>query len=272
MKLSLITMELIQLIFLGNIIGVISSFFGIGGGSIIVPILYTLYPLLPASIVVPISLGSIFIVATNNVYLFHKKNFLPTRKITITLIISCLVGSIIGALILRFIDTPLAKNAMAVILVLMVLKIIFYRPKTKNNSAPTNASVFPYSILGLIGSFLSSITGLGGGIIFTPAFISILKVPTKKVPAYSNLAMVVATLFGLIPHLFTTSPLETFENPLLNSAYIGNVNIGVILLIASGGFISARIGVYLNTLVKENTKKKLLSLILLIFALKLLLS
>ena len=271
MKLSLITMELIQLIFLGNIIGVISSFFGIGGGSIIVPILYTLYPVLPASIVVPISLGSIFIVTTNNVYLFYKQKLLPPRQIAIALILSCLVGSIIGAMILRFIDTGMAKNAMAFILVLMVLKIIFYRPKIKNNGVSTNQSILPYAILGLLGSFLSSITGLGGGIIFTPALISILRVTAKKVPAYSNLAMVVATLFGVLPHFFTASPMETFENPLLNSTYIGNVNFGVILLIAFGGFISARLGVYFNGLVKEKTKKKLLSLILLIFALKLIL-
>jgi uncharacterized membrane protein YfcA len=263
-------MEIFQLFILGLVIGFMSSFFGIGGGSLIVPVLYTLYPKLPASIVIPISLGSIFVVTLNNSFKFAKKNLLPPKNIMITFLITCSVGGLLGTQVLYLIDTAMAKKAMGVILIFMVIKLLVF--KTKDHPIETfKPSRGSLGITGFVGAFISSITGLGGGIIFTPIFINIIKVPLKLVSPYANMAMVVATFIGVAPHLFAKNSEQYFSNELLNMGLVGNVNIIFIFIIAFGAYFSSSLGVKYNGLVKPTIKKSLLISLLLVFSIKLLL-
>ena len=151
----------------------------------------------------------------------------------------------------------------------MVLKLLFYKGKKTETDANKN-QIIPYSLVGFIGSFVSSITGLGGGLVFTPAFLSILKVPAKKVSSYSNLAMLVATLFGILPHFFTEMSQIYFSDNWIQNSFIGNVNLSFIFIIALGGFVSSKLGIYLNNITSERTKKYLLAATLSVFAMKLL--
>ena len=50
----------------------------------------------------------------------------------------------------------------------------------------------------LLGGLVSGMTGLGGGAVMVPLFISVLKIPLNRVSAYSNIAMGAATFFGVI--------------------------------------------------------------------------
>lgn len=263
-------MELIQLFTLGLFIGFLSSFFGIGGGSLIVPVLYTLYPKLPASIVIPISLGSIFVVTLNNSIKFAKKKLLPPKNIVLIFLITCSLGGLAGTQILYLIDTAMAKKAMGIILIFMVIKLLVFQ--SKDHSLETfKPSGKLLGATGLLGAFISSITGLGGGIIFTPIFINIIKVPLKLVSPYANLAMVVATFIGVVPHLFTDNSNKYFSHEFLNQGLVGNVNFTFIFTIAFGAYFSSSLGVKYNALVKPKLKKGLLIILLLIFSFKLIL-
>lgn len=262
-------MEITQLFVLGLTIGFMSSFFGIGGGSLIVPVLYMLYPKLPASVVIPISLGSIFIVTLTNTFKFAKHKLLPPKIIIINFILTCSLGSFTGSQILYLIDTSMAKKSMGIILLFMVIKLLIF--KSKNNPEegfkPSNILL---STTGFIGAFISSTTGLGGGIIFTPIFINIIKVPLKYVSPYSNLAMAIATFIGLTPHLFKENEIMYFNNDLMNNGFVGNVNFTFITIIAFGAFFSSSWGVKFNNIAGQKLKKSLLSSLLLLFSIKLL--
>ncbi|MAX67375.1 MAG: hypothetical protein CME66_10610 [Halobacteriovoraceae bacterium] len=263
-------MEITQLLVLGSVIGFLSSFFGIGGGSIIVPTLYTLYPNLPASIVVPISLGSIFFICLKNTISYGRNKLLPPKEIIGAFLLSCFIGGFLGTKLLYFIDTNLAKKIMGFLLLAMVVKLLVFKSRHQDdqNFSP---SFISFSIVGFIGSLISSITGLGGGIIFTPIFLNILRVPLKKVSPYSNLAMVFATFIGVIPHIFQTRKNIYFQSDFLSSFFIGNVNFFFILIITLGALFSSRIGIKANNLAPPKTKKALLALLLLGFSSKLLL-
>jgi uncharacterized membrane protein YfcA len=262
-------MEIFQLFILGLVIGFMSSFFGIGGGSLIVPVLYTLYPKLPAAIVIPISLGSIFVVTLINTFKFAKKKLLPPKNIIITFLITCSIGGLLGTQVLYLIDTAMAKKAMGIILIFMVVKLLVF--KTKDHPIESfKPSKGLLGTTGFLGAFISSITGLGGGIIFTPIFINIIKVPLKLVSPYSNMAMVVATFIGVVPHIFIQNSEKYFNNEIMNMGLVGNVNFTFISIIAFGAFFSSSLGVKYNGLVKPRTKKALLVLLLLIFSVKLL--
>lgn len=264
-------MEILQLIFLGLAVGLLSSFFGIGGGSLIVPVMYGLYIQLPPTMVVSISLGSIFIIATSNVYKFNKQKLLPNKDLIINFVIFCSIGAFLGAQVVYLIDTKLAKFVMGIILAFMVLKILFMKKieiaETDNYSPHKTAFAFT----GFAGAFISSITGLGGGIIFTPVFMNILKVPTKRVSPYSNLAMLITTLIGVIPHLFVElKGEEIFKQAWLNQAFVGQVNLAIIGIIATASLLTSSIGVKLNSTVPTQTKKYLLAVLIAVFSIKLL--
>jgi uncharacterized membrane protein YfcA len=165
----------------------------------------------------------------------------------------------------------MAKMSMGVILIFMIIKLLLPSKKLteeNKNYVPQN---IPFALTGLMGAFISSITGFGGGIIFTPVFMNVLKVPSKLVSPYSNLAMLITTLIGVIPHLFST-PIATvfFNYPWLNDCFVGYVNFGIIGIIALSAYGTSSLGVVLNSKVSPQVKKYLLSFLLCLFSIKLL--
>ena len=262
-------MEFIILFFSGSLIGFLSSFLGIGGGSLLVPILYSLYPQLTAPHIISISLGSIFIISFGNTISFYRKGLTPPIKTIAIFVITCGVGGVIGSQVLYLIDTFMAKKAMACILLLMGIKILFLKgPKKETEKSPSNISM---GFTGVLGSFISSITGLGGGIVFTPIFLNVLKLPIKKVSAYSNLAMAIATFVGVVPHFFfkPETEIKLLSSSWLNYGFIGNVNLSIIGILFIGAFFSRKLGVHFNDKASPNLKKMILLVILISFSVKL---
>lgn len=262
-------MEFVVLFLSGSMIGFLSSFLGIGGGSLLVPILYSLYPQLSAPQIISISLGSIFIISLGNTVSYYKKDLTPPTKTIAIFVITCGIGGAIGSQVLYLIDTSMAKKAMACILLLMGVKILFLKsPKGNKENTPSN---FSMGFTGLLGSFISSITGLGGGIVFTPIFLNVLKLPIKKVSAYSNLAMTIATFVGVFPHFFLSQNqnAQLFQFSLLNIGFIGNVNLSIIGVLYIGAFFSRKIGIYFNDKASAKVKKIILLIILIGFSGKL---
>lgn len=265
-------MDIFILFCLGSIVGFVSSFFGIGGGSLIVPIFYLLYPNLPLTIVIPISLGTIFMTTTLNSARFIKAGLITNKKLVISFLITCSIGAFTGAKLTSLIDTQLGKQILAIVLSVSVFKILFY----KNSEESVDDSIVStklVAITGIIGSFISSITGLGGGIVFTPMLISLVKMPLKLVSPYSNLAMSIATLIGVLPHLFNdiSSVERTSELPALAQGFfIGNVNIVIILIMTSTAIMGSKLGIKYNHSVSSNIKKKLLAAFIALLIIKML--
>lgn len=122
----------------------------------------------------------------------------------------------------------------------------------------------------LAGSFISSITGLGGGAIFVPLLLSLVKLPVSLISPYSNVAMTAASLVGLIPHFFVPGEFN-LESSLAQNSFIGHVNALFILVLFTGAFFSSKLGVKLNSHVRVKTKKWLLTVLLFSLSLKILL-
>ena len=264
-------MDIVILILSGATVGFLSSFFGIGGGSLIVPTLYTLFPSLPPSAVISISLGTIFINSSINTIRFIKLKLTPSKIVFITFLITCTLGAFSGSQVVGLIDKPMAKKVIAILLFVIVAKL-FLSKKKKDNQEEYKDNPVKLGITGISGSILSSLTGLGGGIIFTPMFLSVVKLPLKRVSAYSNLAMLVANLIGVIPHLFV--PLNYSELKLgsfFTQSFVGSVNIAMILILSASAFFTAKIGIRYNESVSHQTKKYLLASLIFLLALKMIL-
>lgn len=260
-------MEILYLITTGFIVGFVSSFFGIGGGVITIPILFTLFPQLPAHAIIPVSLGLIFLNSTTNNYHFYKANLTPSKKTYINFLLTCVIGAGLGSYVLYLIDSNMVKKIFGIILVLVSLKT--FLSKTKNQQGQLREPQLLLGITGFLGAFISSITGLGGGIIYVPMLMSLIKLPIVYISPFSNAAMMFATCIGIIPHLL--KPLQTQEfmlNNFYENGFVGHVNFSFIFILYIGSLLSSKLGTRMNNKVKYKVKKYMLATLLALFAIK----
>tara|TARA_Y100000780_G_scaffold232578_1_gene267177 strand:- start:38779 stop:39573 length:795 start_codon:yes stop_codon:yes gene_type:complete len=263
-------MELLALFVTGLAVGLVSSFFGIGGGSIIIPVLYILFPSLPPAAVISTSLGAIALSTSLNTSRFYKAGLTPGKKQIISLFAATAIGAVIGSQFVYILPAPVLKKFFSIVLIILAVKVFI----KKGTPSPSNESENRDKLLRAVcffGGFISSVTGLGGGAIFVPFFISLVKLPMKKISPYSNIAMVAASVTGIIPHFFRHGQFN-LNSAFAQNAFIGHVNVLFILCLFGGAFVSSKLGVRLNEGVDEQLKKFLLSLLLLGLGLKILIS
>ncbi len=258
-------MEYIYLALIGTSVGFVSSFFGIGGGSIMIPLLYILFPKMPAQAIIATSLGTIFLNSGLNTYRYKAQ--LPPARIVLNMIIATSIGAYLGSKLIYSIPSEVVKKIFAFILIIATIRV--FRSKKVDDNNLLKIHDFKVFQTAFGGALISSLTGLGGGILFVPMFMNIVKLPMRLISPYSNLAMTVATLMGLLPHFYKDIVYES-ELSLINRTFIGHVNPIIILSLFVGAFLFSKIGVRYNNRVEDHTKKYLLCSLLIIFSLKIL--
>jgi uncharacterized membrane protein YfcA len=257
-------MDIAYLIITGMFVGFLSSFFGIGGGSLIMPILFMLYPEVPAQAIIPSSLGVIFLNSLINNYNFFKEDLSPSKNTIFNFALTCSIGAAIGAITLHYIDSQMVKKAFGIIMLLIAAKVLL--SKTQNQESKLIENQTKLALTGVFGSFISSVTGLGGGIVFVPMLASYIKLPLVYISSFSNVAMSFATFIGVIPHFFYQYQSNT--NAFYSKLFVGHVNFMFILCIFSGAVFTSKLGAKMNTKIDFKVKKNLLALLLIIFGIK----
>lgn len=183
--------QMIMYLLIGLFSGFMSGMFGIGGGSIRIPLLYAAgLPLLSAFginlLVIPLSslIGAIE----------HRKNIdLNTAKYVI---IGGLLGTTIGAFLTGFIPTLALAIIFVIISIITVSGIYFDRifSETAQKINPTAKTV-------IIGAFflnlLTIMRGGSGGSLFPP-FLRIMKLNIRKAIATSLFATIFTAVAGAI--------------------------------------------------------------------------
>jgi uncharacterized protein len=202
----------------GFIAGGIGTFVGAGGGFLVVPFLAFWDPALPPQTITAISLGVIFFNSASASVRFAK-----TRRIDFVsgLIFAAITipGAIIGAYFSKYIPRQ-AFNIFFGVFMLSVATFLLLKPAgamggsaarpghfrrqiTDLNGATHQWSYNPWigvTSSGLVG-FLSSILGIGGGIIHVPVMTRLLNFPVHFATATSQFILVVTSLSGAAVHL-----------------------------------------------------------------------
>ncbi|MCO4756008.1 MAG: sulfite exporter TauE/SafE family protein [Bacteriovoracaceae bacterium] len=261
-------MEIFILIATGLSVGLVSSFFGIGGGSIMIPVLYILFPKLPPAAIISTSLGAIALSASLNTHRFYKAGLTPKKQIGVALFLATGLGALIGSQFVYILPAALLKKIFGGVLLVLSIQV-FLKKNSSGNTDQHEGKSLILKVVCFVGGFISSVTGLGGGAVFVPFFISLVKLPMKLISPYSNIAMVAAAVTGLAPHFFKAGEFS-LKSELAQKAFIGHVNILFILCLFSGAFVTSKFGVKLNSKVDESLKKLLLSILLFGLGLKIL--
>ncbi|MDH5377948.1 MAG: sulfite exporter TauE/SafE family protein [Gammaproteobacteria bacterium] len=263
------------LLMLGFIVGLPASMCGLGGGFILVPTLILVFNLSPQNAI------AISLVAMCGTTISATLGYIKQKRVDYKLALLYDIFDIPGVVVGAYLTTILPKNLLIglcgfLILFLSLLMLRNLRARklsTKNKESNMTCNgwgrkvsdsmnqVFEYKIrrpsLIMISSLMSGLVtglaGLGGGITDTTTMM-LLGIPSHIAIASSEFAMALTNGAGVITH-----------------GFLQNISIGYAIPITIGTILGAQFGVLLAKRTKQKTLKMILSVVSLLFSIRLIL-
>jgi uncharacterized membrane protein YfcA len=231
---------IIELIIVGISVGMMSGFFGVGGGMILVPILLVLgFDIKDA---IGISIIQMVFSSFLGSYLNFKKGSLVVGE-GVFVGFGGFVGGYIGGYVTQYISSTLLEFLFFGLLLFALFRLFF--SKTHEDDAQTRSlsKILLFAIGVLIGVFAITL-GIGGSIILTPLLVGLLHYPIKKAVSAGLFFVVFSSVAGLLSRLSTGT--IDFEN-------------GLVVAVAS--LVGVTLGIWLKDHVtSKNHKMALLAL------------
>lgn len=226
---------MIELILLGTGIGVLSGFFGIGGGTILVPALMLIGHQIKDAIGI-----SVIQMVFSSIYgsYLNRKN--KTLDVPMGLVIGS--GGFIGALLSGFITSNIDDKTLEIIFLsfaIFALMRLFF--KTKQGAVQKDVNKVILFLIGLFLGVLGMVIGVGGSILLVPILVGFLHVELKKAISSGLFFVVFSSVSGLISHSLSRE--IDFRS-------------GIIIGLAS--LIGVYVGIHLKDRVDAVLQKKLL--------------
>jgi len=183
---------IVELMLLGAVVGLLSGFFGIGGGTILVPALLIFGFDMKAA--VGISVIQMVFSSIYGSYLNLKKGTLDVKMVT-----TIGIGGFGGALLSPFIIEILSAKTLEWVFLgfaTFALSRVFFKPK-EHSDAHTVPPAILFAIGVLLGAFSISI-GVGGSLLLVPLLVGFLHVPLKQAVSAGLFFVVFSSVSGLI--------------------------------------------------------------------------
>ena len=241
--------ENLWLIPLGFAAGVLGSIVGLGGGIIAVPAMT--FAGFPPSLAASNSLFAAFSnsVASTVSYARQKR---VEFGIGIKLGLMCIPGTVLGALV-SDVMTPVAFQILFALVLIASAVYIFVKRAVDEKSYNQTALMMVISAgASLFAGMISSLFGIGGGIIFVPLMVIGIGIPMRKAAPTAQLVLMFASLSGLLVH-----------------SALGHPDYLQAFLLAIGAFGGGLLGARLSLEIKEKKLKILVTIVLLAAAAKL---
>ena len=183
--------EILVLFVVGIGVGTFGTLIGIGGGLIMIPLFtFALTPSIfhSAPEIVGTSLFGVFLNALSGTYAYVKQHRVYF-KAAIPFAIATLPGAILGSLVSDYFTGPTFSLSYGIFI--LIISAIMYWNSSNKKAIATN----------FVG-FISSIFGIGGGIIHVPVMIYALAFPPHMATATSHFVLAVSSFMGVTSHIF----------------------------------------------------------------------
>jgi uncharacterized membrane protein YfcA len=265
--------DLLQILLLllgGCAAGFLAGFFGVGGGIILVPILLYFYTGIQVSSLVSTHLAfgtSLLIVvfASFSSALQYARNGHVVWRAVILLGTASVAGSTGGAILAGALAGKTLRQIFALIVFLSALRLFAEMRKPKKEEMPP---LFAPALLltGAVVGLVSSLAGVGGGVLSIPIMHSVLKFPLKKALGTSSATIVITALAAGAGYA-----LEGWGKPLVPAGTLGYVDWLHALPLIAGCVPLAAVGARLANKTRVTVLKKIFALFLLVIAFRMLL-
>ena len=228
------------LVIIGLAAGLLGSIIGVGGGIIMSPAL-TFLGFSPAHA------ASTSLIAITSTSVSSTLSYSKFRKIAYNLGLKMAAFSIPGAILGAFISTDIPpvyfKSGFVVLLFFSAFYILFKRTIIENKLDYTSiwTRLFFYSSL-LIAGFVSSLFGIGGGIVFVPLLVIVIGQSMSNAVPNSQFTLMITSVIGTLTHVL-----------------LGNPEYIQAFALALGSFAGAQFGSRISLKLSENTLRIILA-------------
>ena len=213
---------MLELLLLGVAVGLLSGFFGIGGGTILIPLLLLFG--YDTKVAIGISVVQMVFSSVYGSYLNNKKG---TLDVPMVVVIG--LGGFIGALLSGFIASAFSDVVLELIFlsfaVFALMRLFF---KTKEHKDQREVSKLVLFSIGVPLGAISMTIGVGGSIILVPILVGFLHVPLKKAISAGLFFVVFSSVSGLISHTLSSN-VDYYSGIIIGLASLVGVYIGIIL-------------------------------------------
>jgi uncharacterized membrane protein YfcA len=200
------------LIPLGAFVGAYGTLIGAGGGFVLVPALLLLYPGEGPETITSISLATVFFNALSGTLAYAKSGRID-YKAGIAFSLTTIPGAVLGALATTAVDRAWFDPLFGVLLLLAGLFLAIMPGKksaavmVQTDAATPSRLTRSNLILGVALStgfgFISSFLGIGGGFLYVPALVHVLRFPVHTATATSLFILTITALAGTVTHIST---------------------------------------------------------------------
>lgn len=198
---------------LGFFVGAFGTLIGAGGGFILVPLLLLIYPKDNPELITSISLAVVFFNAASGSWAYARMKRIHYRAGALFAAAS-VPGAVLGALTTKHIP----RHAFDIIcggLMVAIATYLIWRPgkpggqhhagpEPEEDDVALEAIRYnPYlgAALSLVVGYVSSLLGIGGGIIHVPALVHLLNFPVHFATATSHFILAIMALAGTGVHV-----------------------------------------------------------------------
>lgn len=156
-----------SLVIAGAITGVLSGLFGVGGGAVMVPVLFEVFGFagVDDAVRMPLAIGtSLAVIIPTSIRSFRGHNARGAVDMAVlkAWALPILLGVIVGAMVARYADPWVFMLVFALVSTLNAIKLLFGRESWKlGEDLP---GPWPMRVIGWIIGLLSSLMGIGGGV------------------------------------------------------------------------------------------------------------
>lgn len=234
---------------IGLVVGAIGTLIGAGGGFILMPILLIMYPKESPDILTSISLAVVFFNASSGSFAYGRMKRIDYKS-GLVFSLATIPGAVLGVYTVSMINRSVF-NIIFGILLLAVSIYLFIKPDlskfahpgstekhTKRTITDSDGKTYEYTfniwtgiIISLFVGFISSLLGIGGGIIHVPAMVGLLNFPVHVATATSHFVLAIMALVGTVVHI-------------INGTFVSGMMITIAVSI--GVLIGAQVGARLS--------------------------
>lgn len=225
---------------IGVAAGIVGSMLGLGGGIIISPIL-TLTGFLPSQVASTSLLAVASTGASSTLSYSIKKRI--NYSIGIKVSVFAVPFSVIGALVSSNLNPDAFKLYFAILLISTSFYLLFRRQIKEDKREHADRGKLISNTLLYGGSsaagFISSLFGIGGGIIFVPLLFAVKKLSMQQSVATSQLSILITSIAGILTHSIL------FQQ---DYVFAGSLALGALAGAQVGSFIAIKISERLLTI------------------------